>query len=258
MISTVIKVPGEALTCMSDPEHLLLIADISGYTPFMRLHAMSLAHAQDIVSDLIDGLIDASGVPFELCKVEGDAAFLYAPISVDDDLSSLLDSVMRMQRAFHGMRREVAQNTVCLCDACQQASALRVKFVVHLGPVRMHRHRGLVDLAGFEVVVAHRLLKVQVPAREYLLATQAVLARMPKRSSAARLVTELAGIGRAELGYFELPACRAEVEGTLPLWLRWKISLRRTWRTLPLILGMQEPCAGFRNVVDAGIARTVG
>ena len=90
------KAPGGALITMSEPEQLLLIADISGYTPFMRLHAMSLAHAQDIVTDLIDGLIDAAGAPFKLCKIEGDAAFLYAPMPADKDLSWVSDRVKRM------------------------------------------------------------------------------------------------------------------------------------------------------------------
>lgn len=39
---------------------LLLIADIGGYTRFMKLHAVSLAHAHDMVSRLIETVIDAA------------------------------------------------------------------------------------------------------------------------------------------------------------------------------------------------------
>lgn len=43
---------------------LLVIADIGGYTPFMRLHRMSLAHAQDVVARLLEAMIDAApGLP---------------------------------------------------------------------------------------------------------------------------------------------------------------------------------------------------
>ena len=37
----------------------LLIADIGGYTRFMKFHG-SLAHAQDIVAQLLEAVIDAS------------------------------------------------------------------------------------------------------------------------------------------------------------------------------------------------------
>jgi hypothetical protein len=55
---------------------LLVIADIGGYTRFMKLHRTSLAHAQENTSRLLEAIIDAA--PVELSGLEGDAAFLYA------------------------------------------------------------------------------------------------------------------------------------------------------------------------------------
>jgi hypothetical protein len=55
---------------------LLLIADIRGYTPFMKLHRTSLAHAQDVVVRLLEALIDAAP-DFTPLEIEGDATFLY-------------------------------------------------------------------------------------------------------------------------------------------------------------------------------------
>jgi class 3 adenylate cyclase len=40
----------------------LLIADIAGYTRFMKLHRWSLVHAQDIVAQLLEAVIDATRV----------------------------------------------------------------------------------------------------------------------------------------------------------------------------------------------------
>ena len=56
---------------------LLVIADIRGYTPFMKAHWTSLAHAQDVVARLLEAVIDVapSLTPLE---IEGDAAFFYA------------------------------------------------------------------------------------------------------------------------------------------------------------------------------------
>src|SRR6266536_944544 len=62
---------------MSVGRALLVIADIGGYTPFMRLHRTSLAHAQDVVARLLEAMIDAAP-QLTLLEVEGDAAFLYA------------------------------------------------------------------------------------------------------------------------------------------------------------------------------------
>ena len=240
-----------SLIGMADEQRLLLIADISGYTPFMRLHAMGLAHAQDIINDLIDGLIDASGAPFKLCKIEGDAAFLHAPISAGDDLSWLLASVERMNEAFHAMRRDVAKSTVCVCDACTKADELRVKFVAHVGPVHVYEHRGVEDLGGFAVIVVHRMLKVSVPAPEYLLVSESIRSRQAASGAANCLEVDFPEVGRMRLGYVELSPCRDSATAPLSSWLRWRISLKRTWRTLPGILGLKKTCEGFRNVPDA-------
>ena len=41
---------------------LLVIADIRGYTPFMKAHWTSLAHAQDVVARLLEAVIDGKYV----------------------------------------------------------------------------------------------------------------------------------------------------------------------------------------------------
>ena len=51
---------------------LLLLADIVGYTKFMRLHRINLAHSQDITQRLLESMVDA--VPsLRLVEIEGDA-----------------------------------------------------------------------------------------------------------------------------------------------------------------------------------------
>ena len=55
---------------------LLLLADIGGYTRFMKLHRMSLAHAQENTDRLLKAVVDAAP-RLRLADLEGDAAFLY-------------------------------------------------------------------------------------------------------------------------------------------------------------------------------------
>ncbi len=60
---------------MTSEPSLLLIADIGGYTDYMRTHRMSLAHAEVNTARLLEKVIDAAP-DFELIEIEGDAAFL--------------------------------------------------------------------------------------------------------------------------------------------------------------------------------------
>ena len=64
---------------METRQALLVIADIGGYTRFMRLHRMSLAHAQENTLRLLDAVIDAEP-RLRLVGIEGDAAFSTSPL----------------------------------------------------------------------------------------------------------------------------------------------------------------------------------
>ena len=57
---------------------VLVLADISGYTRFMKIHTMSLLHAETIITELLEAVLDHAEFPLTLSKLEGDAAFMYA------------------------------------------------------------------------------------------------------------------------------------------------------------------------------------
>ena len=57
---------------MAPGRSLLLIADIGGYTEYMRTHRMSLAHAEVNTARLLEKVIDAAP-GFDLIEIEGDA-----------------------------------------------------------------------------------------------------------------------------------------------------------------------------------------
>jgi Protein of unknown function (DUF2652)/Polyketide cyclase / dehydrase and lipid transport len=154
-----------------------LIADISGYTTY--LGGVELDHAQDIVGDLVSTIVTALRPTFRLAKLEGDAAFMYAPAEKVDG-SILLDSIERCYFGFRRRRRDVRQATSCECDACARIPDLNLKFVAHNGLVRHQKMAGLDELIGTDVIVVHRMLKnhvveqLRLPA--YALLTQACVA----------------------------------------------------------------------------------
>ena len=155
---------------MGSERALLLIADIGGYTDYMRAHRMSLAHAEVNTARLLEAVIDAAD-GFELIEIEGDAAFLSRPADGAVTIGAMSDAVVAMHRAFHRERRYVAAN-LCPCDGCTQTDNLKLKFVAHVGEVATQTIRDRRKLVGIDVILVHRLLKNSVPAPEYVLCSE--------------------------------------------------------------------------------------
>ena len=139
-----------------------LIADISGYTSYLA--GVEIDHAQDIIADLVGTVVTALRPSFRLAKLEGDAAFTYAPAEkVDGTL--LLDTIERCYFGFRRRRRDVRQATACECNACVRIPDLNLKFVVHHGLATHQKMAGRDELMGSDVIVVHRLLKNDVVER---------------------------------------------------------------------------------------------
>jgi len=170
-----------------------LIADISGYTGYLA--DVELDHAQDILADLIGAVVTALRPKFRLAKLEGDAAFTWAPgASVGG--SMLLDTIERCYFGFRRRRRDVRQATTCDCNACSRIPDLDLKFVVHTGEAIVQKVAGRQELLGSDVVVVHRLLKNDVVEslgiEAYALMTQAALdaAELDPRALGLRPTTQ--------------------------------------------------------------------
>jgi hypothetical protein len=155
---------------MSSGRGLLLIADIGGYTEYMRTHRMSLAHAEVNTGRLLEKVIDAAP-GLELIEIEGDAAFLYRQVDSEEP-EVLVAEVQRlacaMHTAFHQEREYVARN-LCPCKGCKEAANLTLKFVAHVGDVATQTIRQRLKLVGIDVILVHRMLKNPVAVREYVL-----------------------------------------------------------------------------------------
>src|SRR4051812_538411 len=183
---------------MTPERSLLLIADIGGYTDYMRTHRMSLAHAEVNTSRLLERVIDA--VPdFELIEIEGDAAFFARHVGTSDGdatVEQTLDAAMSMHRAFHVERQYVATN-LCPCASCTQATNLKLKFVAHVGEVVTQTIRDRRKLVGIDVIHVHRLLKNPVAVPEYVLMSEELYRtrRAPLSAPAHEVSQELKGIG---------------------------------------------------------------
>jgi hypothetical protein len=228
---------------------LLLIADIGGYTRFMNLHRMSLAHAQENTLRLLDAVIDAAP-ELELSGLEGDAAFLYATEPTAEEITRSLAAVASaMYTAFHSEQGRMDSLSVCRCDACHQTGRLSVKLVAHYGEVVLTPRRGGTTLAGVDVILVHRMLKNTVPVSEYVLMTEAVaaLAGPPFSELSTPIEEELEGLGRQRLRYVDLTAVADLPPTPEPAgWLeRTSYNAAMTARLIPYVVGIKKSEIGL-------------
>lgn len=161
---------------MENKKVILAIVDISGYTQFIRAQKWSAIHAEEIIFELIEAVIDHAAYPLTLNKLEGDAAFLYAEVTADNQVEVARD-VTRQAREFFKVFYERArtlstERADCDCDACQRIFDLRLKAILHSGEAVFKKIRQFEELAGEDVILTHKLLKNSVPANEYLLMTE--------------------------------------------------------------------------------------
>ena len=189
---------------------LLLLGDIVGYTRFMRFHRINLAHSQDITARLLEAMVDA--VPsLELVEIEGDAVFLYAPQEQTADRSApanALDLALSMHQAFHARQQWMVASNMCSCEACRQVGLLRVKFVAHVGEVATQTIKNRTKLVGIDVIAAHRMLKNDVPAEEYVLMTDPAYERCEPALAerAVRIGQRIEGVGTMRSYFVDLDA----------------------------------------------------
>jgi Protein of unknown function (DUF2652) len=227
---------------------VLLIADIGGYTRYMNWNRTHLAHAQQTVAGLLEAVIDA-GRGLKLAKLEGDAAFFWAP---DGDAKVLVcDRLSQMRWSFLARRERFKADIACECASCEQLENLSLKFVVHQGEVAEQRVKRHVELAGFDVILVHRMLKNSVPLVEYVLMTDPVAACLDEsmRKLCTPLIHDFEGIGETATHYIDLAS--SEVPPEPPgrsFFGRFGATAKFEFSTLPFLLGIKKPAEGFRSL----------
>jgi Protein of unknown function (DUF2652) len=223
---------------------LLVIADLGGYTRFMNLHRLSLAHAQENTLRLLDAVIDAAPA-LELSGLEGDAAFLYVTEPSAAEVTRALAALTQvMHAAFHAEQGKMASLSVCPCDACHQTGNLTVKVVAHYGEVVVTPRRGGTTLAGVDVILVHRMLKNSVPVEEYVLMTEPVrtIAGEPFSELVTRVDEELEGLGTHALYYVDLAALAGPVRAPEPATWHGRTTYNAAMiaRALPYVTGLKK------------------
>ena len=153
----------------------MVLLDISGYTTFLKWHEMSLLHAEQIITELLESAIESLEDLLTLNKLEGDAAFLYTEIGDNDPvkLKEIIQKVNGSFDRFNARQQKLITSGEggCPCDACCKIDSLKLKAILHHGEVAIKRIRNFEELAGKDVIIIHRLLKNSIDKKEYILIT---------------------------------------------------------------------------------------
>ena len=157
----------------STQKALLVIADISGFTQFMKSHENTANHAMQVVVELLRAVISAAAPPLKLAEVEGDAAFFYAICKEGEDNSRELAAIKKQVMSFFRSFYQTLHRLRAFNPCARTAQDLRLKVVIHTGEVAIEHIHGFDKLFGMDVILAHRLLKNSVPSPEYVLMTEA-------------------------------------------------------------------------------------
>ena len=152
---------------------LLFIPDISGFTEFV--HNTATNHSKHIISELLEVLLDAISINLELAEIEGDALFLYK-LTDHINKEDLQSQINQMYLAFHTHLKRYEFERICHCGACSSAYNLTLKFVLHYGEIDFITVKDSKKPYGSHVIKAHRMLKNNIPIKEYALWSEDLVA----------------------------------------------------------------------------------
>ncbi len=153
----------------------IILVDISGYTNFIRLHKISLLHAEKIIGELMECMLDEVKEPVIAHEILGDAISLYA---IDDGSLNMADNINTQVEAYFEAFREreaylMRECGFCVCEACNTVRQLKLKGIIHTGEVVFTYVKDILKISGEDVIIAHRMLKNSINSNEYIFACEA-------------------------------------------------------------------------------------
>lgn len=155
----------------------LVIADISGYTSFVA--KTELEHSHEILTELLELLVEKFTPLMVISKLEGDAVFAYAGENIFARGDTLLEFMESVYVAFRDRLISMRRKTTCTCNACRNIPTLDLKFITHYGDYIVQNIANTRELVGSDVNLIHRLSKNHVADstgwRAYMMFTEQCL-----------------------------------------------------------------------------------
>lgn len=150
----------------------LYFPDISGFTNFVN--NTEIEHGQQITASLLEEIINSNYVDFIVSEIEGDSVLFFKAES-KEEVNKLIELSLHIHKKFHQRRNQLNESANCSCGACSSIVNLKLKFIIHIGEVKKIKIHTYEKLYGRDVIIAHRLLKNNIPYDEYILFTNSTV-----------------------------------------------------------------------------------
>ena len=168
---------------MENHKGFIVLVDISGYTNFISSHniesnkneklSTGQAHAEHIISDLLEKVINELDGVLKINKLQGDAALFYGIAEDNKDLSEkIFNKLQSSFDVFNKRLNEIKFCEACSCGTCADVGNLKLKSFVHFGDFLIKKVNQFKEIAGQDVILTHRLMKNSISVSEYMLFTK--------------------------------------------------------------------------------------
>lgn len=158
---------------MESSPTLICIPDISGFTKFMS--DVDIEIASKVIPALLNKIIYSNEIDLKVSEIEGDAILFYRTGKLPR-FKELIEQMRFFYTEFYKQLKSLDESFSHLIKDNDIPEILGLKIVLHYGktvsPVSIGSR---IKLMGEDVIIAHRLLKNNIPLDEYLLISNTLL-----------------------------------------------------------------------------------
>lgn len=154
---------------------LLCIPDISGFTKFMSDTDFELSST--VIPSLLNKIIYSNEIDLKVSEIEGDAVLFYRAGELPT-FKELIAQCKLFYIEFYKQLAMLREKNSHKEDAIKIPQILGLKIVLHFGEeIGMVPVGKMIKLMGEDVIIAHRLLKNDIPFEEYILISDDLISR---------------------------------------------------------------------------------
>lgn len=168
---------------------LICIPDISGFTEFMSRTDFELSSR--VIPSLLNNIIYSNEIELKISEIEGDAVLFFRK-GGPPSFKTLIDQCNYFYTEFYKQISSLQEEYKDTDQAFKIPEILGLKIILHYGDeIGIMPIGKRMKLMGEDVIVAHRLLKNEIPLNEYILISDELLKRYKKEASDSNIWSNL-------------------------------------------------------------------
>lgn len=151
------------------------VPDITGFTKFIS--TADIDFSTEVIPAILRKIIDANLLKMNVAEVEGDAIFFYkngrlpSVVSVAKQCVHIYETFVHFIEKLKISRPEKYEKYL-------SNNQLGLKIIIHYGYSHQVKIKGRLKLLGEDVIIAHKLLKNNIPESNYILLTDKYISKI--------------------------------------------------------------------------------